>query len=208
MIRILLSDDHLIVRRGLAVVLGAEEDMEIVGEADSPASALERARALRPDVVLLDLQYADHEERGSSIIPALRALPDAPAVVVLTTYDNDQDLLESMEAGADGYLLKDASPADLAAGVRRAAGGADALDPRLAGRLREPDPAGRLTAREREVLALVAGGRTNAQIAAELFLTQATVKTHLVHVFEKLQARSRTDAVARARTLGILRPDS
>lgn len=208
MIRILLSDDHTIVRRGLAAVLRAEDGFEIVGEAGSPADALARARALSPDVILLDLQYSGSVQRGADIIRALRAMPEPPAVVVLTTYDNDQDVLEAMEAGAAGYLLKDAAPADLAAAIRRGAGGDTAMDPRVAGRLAPRVAPEQLTAREREVLVLVAEGRTNAQIAADLFLSQATVKTHLVHVFEKLQASSRTDAVARARNLGILRPSS
>lgn len=208
MIRILLSDDHAIVRRGLSAVLSAEPDLEVVAEADRPEEAVLHARSQPVDVVLLDLQYSTSSRRGTEVIPELRALDPAPTVLVLTTYDNDEDVLTAMDAGADGYLLKDSSPEDLAAAVRRAAGGRSALDRRVADRLARRDAEVALSAREREVLVLVAAGRTNAAIAAELFLSQATVKTHLVHIFDKLQARSRTDAVAKARAAGILRPES
>lgn len=206
MIRILVADDHAIVRRGLVWVLDAHEDLQVVAEADSPEAARDRARRGDVDVVLLDLQFTTSRLRGSAVIPDLRAVEDPPAVVVLTTYDNDQDVLEAMEAGASGYLLKDSSPEELATAVRRAALGSRVVDERVRSRL---DPTGpeSLSEREREVLLLVAAGRTNAQIAAEMFLSQATVKTHLVHVFDKLGAGSRTDAVARARARGILRPD-
>lgn len=207
MIRILLSDDHAIVRRGLAAVLSAQEDMEVVGEAGDVPTALAASRRLHPDLVLLDLQYGAGRERGATAVPLLHALDPRPVVVVLTTYDNDQDVTEAMEAGADGYLLKDSDPEALVAAVRRAAAGASAVDPRLARRTRQQGPE-QLTARERDVLGLVADGLTNAQIATELFLSQATVKTHLVHVFEKLGVASRTEAVAAARRLGILRPEN
>lgn len=207
MIRILLSDDHAIVRRGLGAVLEAHADIEVVGEAATAQEALAAARRLHPDVVLLDLQYGGGAERGSAVIAPLHALSPSPAVLVLTTYDNDQDVTEAMEAGADGYLLKDSEPETILEAVRRAAAGSGTVDPRLA-RRRDQDSPERLTARERDVLALVADGRTNAQIATELFLSQATVKTHLVHVFEKLRVTSRTEAVAAARRLGILRPEA
>jgi DNA-binding NarL/FixJ family response regulator len=206
MIRILVADDHAIVRRGLVWVLDAEEDLRVVAEADTPGAARDRARLGDVDVVLLDLQFTTSALRGIAVVPELRAIDPPPAVVVLTTYDNDQDVLEAMEAGASGYLLKDSPPEELVASVRRAALGSRVVDARVRSRLDSGDPAA-LSEREREVLRLVAAGRTNAQIAAELFLSQATVKTHLVHVFDKLGAGSRTDAVARARARGILRPD-
>lgn len=206
MIDVLVADDHAIVRRGLVWVLDAEEDLRVVAEASTPEAARDRVRLGDVDVVLLDLQYTTSPLRGSAIIPDLLALPEPPAVVVLTTYDNDQDVLEAMEAGAAGYLLKDSPPEELVRAVRGAASGTRVMDPRVRSRLggRGSDE---LSEREREVLRLVAEGRTNAAIAAELFLSQATVKTHLVHVFDKLGAASRTDAVARARSRGILRPE-
>lgn len=206
MIRILVADDHAIVRRGLVWVLDAEEDLEVIAEAEAPEAARDRARLGDVDVVLLDLQFTTSTLRGTAVIPGLRAIEPPPAVVVLTTYDNDQDVLEAMEAGASGYLLKDSPPEELVGAVRRAALGTRVVDARVRSRLDAGDPSA-LSEREREVLRLVAEGRTNAQIASELFLSQATVKTHLVHVFDKLEARSRTDAVARARARGILRPD-
>jgi DNA-binding NarL/FixJ family response regulator len=207
MISILVADDHAIVRRGLVSVLEAEEDLHVVAEAGTPEEARDRTRVGDVDVVLLDLQYTTSTLRGSAIIPALRSLDPAPAVLVLTTYDNDQDVLEAMEAGASGYLLKDAPPEELADAVRSASAGSSVVDARVRARLASGGSEA-LSEREREVLGLVAAGRTNAQIASALFLSQATVKTHLVHVFDKLQAGSRTDAVARARARGILRPES
>ena len=208
MIRLLLSDDHAVVRRGVAAILDGEEDLQIVGEASDPAEALRLAHSALPDVVLLDLRYAHESRSGADIIAALHDAPSHPAVLVLTTYDNDQDVLAAMDAGADGYLLKDAPLPELVAAVRAVARGEGAVDPRIERRLQSQPSSEQLTSREREVLALVAAGHTNAAIAAELFLSQATVKTHLVHVFAKLGASSRTDAVARARTLGVLAPES
>lgn len=208
MIRLLLSDDHAVVRRGVAAILDGEKDLQIVGEASDPAEALRLARSALPDVVLLDLRYAHETRSGADIIGALHDAPAHPAVLVLTTYDNDQDVLAAMDAGADGYLLKDAPLPELVAAVRAVARGEGAVDPRIERRLQSQPSPEHLTSREREVLALVAAGRTNAAIASELFLSQATVKTHLVHVFAKLGASSRTDAVARARALGVLAPES
>lgn len=210
MIRILIADDHAIVRRGLRVVLESEAGIEVVGEAADPRRAVQLARSLPVDVVLLDLQFGQGTDRGTAVIQELRSVPSAPAVLVLTTYDNDQDVTEAMDAGADGYLLKDSPAEELVQAVQRAVAGGEAVDPRIARRLRDQDGRGAavLSTREIEVLALVAAGRTNARIAAELFLSQATVKTHLVHVFDKLGVASRTEAVARARAAGILRPES
>lgn len=207
MIRVLLADDHAIVRRGLIAVLSAEADIEVIGDAPTPQEALLLARSTSPDVVLLDLQFGVGQERGTTVIPALREVESHPAVLVLTTYDNDQDVTAAMSAGAAGYLLKDSPAEELVAAVRRARSGTETVDARISQRLQRRGEHATLSARELEVLSAVAVGRTNAQIAGDLFLSQATVKTHLVHIFDKLGVTRRTEAVARARQEGILRPE-
>ncbi|WP_058234066.1 response regulator [Devriesea agamarum] len=205
---VLIADDHAIVRMGLRGVLDAAPDLTVVAEAATAAEALSQARLHRADVVLLDLQYHGHTERGTDVIPALLALEPTPVVIVLTTYDNDQDVLEALDAGARSYLLKDLPPQELLSAIRQAAAGRDAVDRRVAKRLaaRGTAPASELSRRELDVLHLVAQGHTNADIAKTLFLSQATVKTHLVHIFSKLHVSSRTGAVAAARERGLLRP--
>ena len=166
------------------------------------------------DVVLMDLQFGQAgrdsaaRQQGVDATRALCADDDAPHVLILTNYDTDADILSAVEAGASGYLLKDAPPAELVAAVRAAAAGESALAPSVADRLtrrtRASDPA--LSLRETEVLALVAAGKSNRDIGGQLFLSEATVKSHLVHIFTKLGVGSRTSAVARARELGAIRP--
>ncbi len=204
---VVLADDHPVVRTGLRAVLEAEPDVRVVAEVGSAEELLARLRGgLRADVVLLDLQFGPGRLGGVDAVREIVAT-DGPPVLVVTTYDADADILAAVEAGARGYLLKDAPTHELVAAVRAAAAGEVALGPavqrRLLGRLRSPGTA--LTARELEVLALVAEGRTNDEIAHELFLSRATVKTHLVHVYDKLGAPSRTAAVAEARRRGLLR---
>ncbi|MFI9817822.1 response regulator [Saccharothrix variisporea] len=207
MIRLLIADDHPIVRSGLRAVLAAEPDFEVVGEAATGERAVELARELAPDVVLMDLRFGPGLT-GAGATSAITARAGGPRVLVLTTYDTDADILAAIEAGATGYLLKDADPADLAAAVRDAAAGRSALAPavaqRLLGRLRSPGAA--LSLREAEVLELVAAGLSNQQISKRLFLSQATVKSHLVHVYAKLGVDNRTAAVAAARERGLIRP--
>ncbi|GAB2566713.1 response regulator [Leucobacter ruminantium] len=206
MIRIVLADDHPVVRAGLRAMLGSEQGLEIVGEAATPDEACALAAELAPDVVLMDLQFGA-AQTGADATRSIRALADAPAVLVLTNYDTDGDILGAVEAGASGYLLKDAPPDELVAAIRAAAAGESALAPAIAGRLLERlrSPRLSLSARETEVLRLVAEGSTNTEIARRLHISDATVKSHLVHVYAKLGVSSRTAAVAAAREAGVLR---
>ncbi|KUH40562.1 MULTISPECIES: response regulator [Streptomyces] len=206
-VRLLLADDHPVVRAGLRAVLDTEADFTVVGEAATAEAAVERAAAGGVDVVLMDLQFGPGGMHGSAATAAITARAGAPRVLVLTTYDTDADILAAVEAGASGYLLKDAPPEELAAAVRTAAAGRSALAPAVAHRLmhRMRAPARTLTRRELEVLGLVGEGLSNQQISRRLFLSQATVKSHLVHVFAKLGVESRTAAVAEARARGLLR---
>jgi DNA-binding NarL/FixJ family response regulator len=206
MIRILIADDHPVVRAGLRALLDAESDLEVVGEAATPDAAVDLVERLSPELVLMDLQFAD-ETTGADATRRIRAMDAAPYVLVLTNYDTDGDILGAVEAGASGYLLKDAPPLELIAAIRAAAAGESALAPTIAGRLLERmrSPQVSLSAREIEVLRLVASGASNAEIAARLHITDATVKSHLVHVYSKLGVSSRTAAVSTARSLGVLR---
>ncbi|UQX03731.1 response regulator transcription factor [Streptomyces sp. RerS4] len=205
-IRLLLADDHPVVRAGLRAVLDTEPDFAVVAEAATAERAVELAASEPVDVVLMDLQFGSGMH-GSAATAAITARPDAPRVLVLTTYDTDADILAAVEAGASGYLLKDAPPEELAAAVRTAAAGQSALAPAVALRLmdRMRTPAEALTKRELEVLQLVADGLSNQQISKRLFLSQATVKSHLVHIYAKLGVDSRTSAVAAAATRRLIR---
>jgi len=205
MITILLVDDHPVVRAGLRGMLEAEPDLRVVGEAASGAEAVTAAAAFTPDVILMDLRMPGGD--GASATERILRGGSRSRVVVLTTYETDADILRAVEAGACGYLLKDASPADLAAAVRAAARGETVLAPSVAGKLlrqvRQPAQAG-LSAREAEVLRLVARGLTNADIGRELHISEATVKTHLLRVFNKLDVADRTAAVTTAMARGLL----
>ncbi|MDJ1372245.1 response regulator transcription factor [Gulosibacter molinativorax] len=208
MIRLVLADDHPIVRAGLRALFELEPDLEVVAEAGTPDEAVRLAEREHPDVVLMDLQFGAHgASGGAEATRAIRGLAHPPYVLVLTNYDSDADILGAIEAGASGYLLKDAPPSELIAAVRAAAAGESALAPviasRLLDRMRIPQTA--LSAREMEVLGYVAEGKTNAEIASALFLSETTVKSHLGHVFTKLGVTTRTAAVAEARERGILR---
>ncbi|MDI9890802.1 response regulator [Microbacterium sp. IEGM 1404] len=206
MIRVVIADDHPVVRAGVRALLEGEVDIEVVGEASTPDAAVALAAELSPELVLMDLQFGDRAA-GAEATRRVRALAAPPYVLVLTNYDTDGDILGAVEAGASGYLLKDAPPHELLAGVRAAAAGQSALAPAIAGRLlaRLREPRVSLSAREIEVLRLVARGASNADVAARLHITDATVKSHLAHVFSKLGVSSRTAAVSAARALGVLR---
>ena len=204
-ITLVVADDHPIVRGGIVALLAAEPDVEVVAEASDGHEAVNAALEHRPSVVLTDLRMPNLD--GVGAIEAIRAeWPDA-AIVVLTTYDTDEAIVRAIEAGAAGYLLKDAPSDDLVDAVRRAAAGETVLAPpvakRLVERVRDPQ-AGALSLREIEVLRGVASGNTNAAIAAELHISQATVKTHLLHIYDKLGVSDRAAAVAVAYENGVL----
>lgn len=206
-VRLLLADDHPVVRAGLRAVLETEPGLEVAAEAATAEEAVELARSQDLDVVLMDLQFGPGRMNGTEATAAIAALPRAPRVLVVTTYDTDADTLPAIEAGATGYLLKDAPPEELAAAVRSAAAGRTALAPAVAHRLmdRVRTPGAALSRRETEVLTLVADGLSNQAISRELHLSQATVKSHLVHVYNKLGVDSRTAAVATATARGLIR---
>lgn len=205
-IRLLVADDHPVVRAGLRAVLQTEDGIDVVAEAATAEEAVARAARGDIDVVLMDLQFGGGMN-GAEATARITALADGPRVLIVTTYDTDADTLPAIEAGATGYLLKDAPPEDLAAAVRTAAAGRTILAPsvadRLMHRLRAPGTA--LTRRETEVLTLVAGGLSNQAVGARLHLTEGTVKSHLARVYAKLDVDSRTAAVAVATELGLIR---
>jgi DNA-binding NarL/FixJ family response regulator len=204
-LRVLIVDDHPIIRAGVRSLFAATSGVEVVGEAATGEEAVALARHLGPDVVLCDLRLGEGAD-GIRTTAALRALDPPPAVVILTTFDRDAEILGAIEAGAAGYVLKDAPPEAIVRAVHDAAAGRLALTPELSARvvqvLREPRV--RLTDRELDVLRLLATGASNPEIAKTLFVTEATVKTHLVHIFGKLGVDSRSRAVAVAQERGIL----
>jgi DNA-binding NarL/FixJ family response regulator len=207
-IRLLVVDDHPIVRDGLRGIFDQDPDFEVVGEAADGVQGVERALALTPDVVLLDLRMPDMG--GVEAIRRLRERAPAIRVLVVTTYDSDADVLPAVEAGATGYLLKDAPREELVRAVRAAHQGQAVLAPsvaqKLLGRVRTPAPAlsATLTDRELEILRLVATGTSNKEAAKRLFISEATVKTHLLHLYGKLGVRDRAAAVAAGYQRGLL----
>jgi DNA-binding NarL/FixJ family response regulator len=203
---VIVVDDHPVVREGLRAILDAEADLDVVGEAGSGAEAVELAARLRPDVVLMDLRMPGMD--GVEATGRIAAAGDA-RVLVVTTYDTDSDILRAVEAGATGYLLKDTPRRELTEAVRAAARGETVLAPpvarKLMSRVRLP-AVDAPTRRELEVLAQVARGRSNAEVGRALHISEATVKTHLVRVFEKLGVSDRTAAVTTAISQGLLPP--
>ncbi len=212
--RILLADDHELMRAGFRMILQTEDDLDVVGEAADGAQAVALARELRPDVVLMDVQMP-----GLDGLAATRLVVDSCecAVLILTTFDREDYLFEALRAGASGFLLKNASPEDLISAVRIVARGDAMLAPELTRRLldrfaaqpnstRRPDRLDLLTDREEQILRLVAAGSSNAEIAAELYLGEATVKTHVSRVLNKLGLRDRVQAVVFAYETGVVTP--
>ena len=217
MIRVLIADDQALVRAGFRMILDAEEDLDVVGEASDGAEAVEQTRRLDPDVVLMDIRMPELDgiEATRRVIAAGG---DQPArVLMLTTFDLNEYVYEALRAGASGFLLKDVPPEELAAGIRVVARGDALLAPAITKRLIEqfaraapPSTASPqialLTPREREVLTLVARGLSNREIADELVLSEATVKTHVKRVLAKLEVRDRVQAVVVAYEAGLVAP--
>ena len=214
MITVLLADDQALVRGGLRMILDAQADIEVVGEAVDGAEAVAQTRLLAPDVVLMDVRMP-----GVDGIEATRRLVADPAVksrvLILTTFNEDEFLYDALNGGAAGFLLKSCPPDELVQAVRRTAAGDTPLAPEITRRLVDgylqraapaPDALSPLTDREVEVLTLIGRGRTNAEIAAGLFLGEATVKTHINRIFAKLGIRDRTQAVILAYECGLVRP--
>ena len=205
MIRILLVDDHPIVRTGLRALFENFGDIAVIGEASSGEEALAFVKDNPVDVVLCDLRLGAGMN-GAQTTAAIRKLSKPPHVLILTTFDKDSEILACIEAGAAGYLLKDVSAQTIVDSIRQAAAGHMVLAPEMTLRVVEGmrRPKIELTAREKDVLAQLATGAGNKQIAKALFVSEATVKTHLVHIFDKLQASSRTDAINKATEHGLL----
>lgn len=206
-IRVVVADDHPIVRAGIVGLLETADGIEVVGQAADGGAAVELAATEHPDLVLMDLRMP---VLGGAAATRRIVAAGGTRVLVLTTYDTDDDLLPAIEAGASGYLLKAAPQDEILAGVRAVAAGETVLAPSIAAKLvrrvrgEASAPSVSLSPRELEVLRLVAAGRSNPEIARQLHLGEATVKTHLGHVFEKLDVGDRTRAVTRAMELGLL----
>jgi DNA-binding NarL/FixJ family response regulator len=206
MIRVLIVDDHPVVREGLIAVLEDTRDVQVVGEAGSAEEALSSVERTRPDVVLLDLELPGIN--GVDAIPRFSASTAHPRVIVLTAYDTEERVLASLKAGALGYVLKGAPASEIAQAIRAVAAGGSYLTPRVAARVvaqvNAPKRSSALSARERQVLRLVARGRSNKQIAGELAITERTVKFHMTSIFNKLGADNRAQAIAIAAERGLL----
>jgi DNA-binding NarL/FixJ family response regulator len=214
MIKVLVADDHALARGGLRVMLDVQDDLEVVGEAEDGAQAVEEALRLRPDVVVMDIRMPRLD--GIEATRRLRQHAGAPSVLVLTTFDLDEYVYEALRAGASGFMLKDAPPGQLAEAVRTVAAGDTLLAPAVTRRLVErfvkrPSPGAgdeltELTERELEVLRHVGRGLSNAEIAGRLYLSEATVKTHLTRILSKLGLRDRVQAVVLAYETGLIEP--
>ncbi|WP_231443067.1 response regulator [Brevibacterium zhoupengii] len=204
-IRVILVDDHPVVRAGLRSVIDAPDHIAVIGEASTGEEALDLVDEFAPDVVLCDLRLGEGID-GIEVTKRLNARPSKPAVLILTTFDNDSEIVAALNAGAAGYLLKDINPEDISTAIEKASRGETYLPPEISSKvvaaMRNPGP--KLTRRERDVVKLLATGASNAQIAQELFVTEATVKSHLVNVFTKLGVESRSRAIRVAEDQGLV----
>ena len=214
-IRVLIADDQELVRTGFRAILNAEPDLDVVGEARDGTEVIEAARRLRPEVVLMDIRMPNLD--GIQATRRITAGDDSPRVLILTTFDLDEYVYDGLRAGASGFLLKDAAADDLLQAVRVIAAGEALLAPSITRRLiedytrrpaprRQPDAMASLTARELEVMRLLARGMPNTDIARELFLGDATVKTHIARIFTKLNLHDRAQAVVLAYETGLVQP--
>jgi DNA-binding NarL/FixJ family response regulator len=206
-IRIVLVDDHPVVRAGLRALVDGQDDLTVVADADGMEAAVVVVARQHPDVVLVDLNLGEGRPGGADVTTALRDLDRPPEVLVLTTYDTEADVMRVLEAGARGYLLKDAPPDDLFAGIRATARGETVLAPSVAATLvrRTAPGSTAVTEREVEVLELLSRGMGNREMARELFVSEATVKSHLTHIYTKLGVDTRAGAVAAAIERRIIR---
>ena len=216
MIRVLIADDQALVRGGFRMILESQTDMEVVGEAEDGRQAVARSKELKPDVVLMDIRMPEMD--GLEATGRLVDAPEAPRVLMLTTFDMNEYVYEAMKSGASGFLLKDVRPEQLAEAVRTVAAGDALLAPAITRRLieefvRRPPPGqnrpaelDELTERELEVLKLIAKGLSNGELAKELFLSEATVKTHVTRILMKLHLRDRVQAVVLAYESGLIQP--
>ncbi len=209
--RIVIADDHPIVREGLATVLGTEEGLEVVGQAINGVEAVSLARDLRPDVILMDLQMPEMD--GVQAIREIKAQSPEIGIIILTTFDTDEYIFTGIEAGARGYLLKDSPPAQVLEAIRAVHRGDSLIQPSVATRVLDrvsqqahsAAPEQVLSKRETEVLQLISTGAANKEVAAQLLIGESTVKTHVIHILNKLGVKGRTQAVAEAARRGIIR---
>jgi len=211
LIKILIADDHPVVREGLSAMLSEEQDIQVVGEAENGAEAVDKARELQPDIVLMDLRMPEVD--GVEAMRQIGAVNPDIKFIVLTTYDNDEYIFKGIEAGARAYLLKDAPREELFKAIRAVHKGESLIEPAIAGKVldrfaelsRQAQVVEVLSAREVEVLKLMAKGAANKEIAAELSISESTVKTHIQTIFQKLGVGDRTEAVTEAIKKGIIR---
>ena len=201
-IRILIADDHSVVREGLVSLVKRKADMAVVGEGSNGREAVDLWKEHRPDITLLDLRMPELD--GVGAIKEIRELDENARIVVLTTFDGDEDIYRAIKAGAKGYLLKDSAREALMECIRQVHGGETCIPPMLAAKLADRVSGETLSAREIEVLQRIAAGKSNKEIGAELFISEGTVKTHVKSIFSKLDVVSRTEAVATATRRGLI----